>query len=201
MRRVVPLVIPEGEEEELRELMAGGCKGEYRGCLSVLLRARGVHPRDVAETLGVTRRSVERWVKAYRAHGVAGLRSRKRPGRRRRIDEAQRRRIAEVALKGPEAFGYLKNEWSVRLLARHLTRELGIEISRAHVWRILRDLGIVYKRPKAVVKGPDPDYEEKARVVEDYKRAASALLKGGCSSLRGRDLAGAQPIIRAWMDA
>lgn len=173
------MVISEGEEEELRELMAGGCKEEYRRCLSVLLRARGVHPRDVAETLGVTRRSLERWVKAYRADGVAGLRSRKRPGRRRRIDEAQRRRIVEVALKGPKAFGYLKNEWSLRLLSRHLTRELGIKISRAHVWRILHDLGIVYKRPKAVVRSPDPDYQEKASMVEDYKKAASALLKGG----------------------
>lgn len=179
MRRVVPLLISKGEEEELRELMAGGGKEEYRRCLSVLLRARGVHPGDVAETLGVTRRSVERWVKAYRANGVAGLRERTRPGRRRRIDEAQRRLITEVALKGPRAFGYLKNEWSIRLLSRHLTRELGIEVSRAHVWRILRELGIVYKRPKAVVKSPDPDYEEKAQRVKDYKRAASALQKRG----------------------
>jgi hypothetical protein len=64
-----------------------------------------------------------------------------------------------------------------RLLARHLTRELGIEVSKTHVWEILRELAIVYKRPKAVVRSPDPDYEEKACMVEDYKKAASALQK------------------------
>lgn len=163
----------------MRRLMAEGGKGEYRRCLAILLRARGAHPRDVVEALGVTRRSLERWVKTYRAHGVAGLRGRKRPGRRRRIGEAQRRSIAETVLKGPKAFGYLKNEWSIRLLSRHLTRELGIKISKTHVWEILRELRIVYKRPKAVVKSPDPDYEEKARMVEDYKEAASTLLKKG----------------------
>lgn len=179
MRPVIPLVISEDEEKGLRRVMAEGGKEEYRRCLAVLLRARGVHPKDVAEMLGVTRRSLERWVKAYKAHGVAGLRSRKRPGRRRRIGEAQRRCIAEIALKSPKAFGYLKNEWSIRLLSRHLTNELGIKISRAHLWRILHELGIVYKRPKSVVRSPDLDYEEKARMVEDYKKAASTLLKKG----------------------
>jgi hypothetical protein len=31
---------------------------------------------------------------------------------------------------------------------------------------ILRELSIVYKRPKAVVESPDPDYAEKVRLVE-----------------------------------
>lgn len=163
----------------MRGLMAEGGKGEYRRCLAVLLRARRMHPKDITGTLGVTKRSVERWVKAYRAYGVEGLKRRPRLGRRRRIGEAQRRLIAEVALKGPRAFGYLKNEWSVRLLARHLTKDLGIKISRAHVWRILHELGIVYKRPKAVVRSPAPDYDEKASIVEEYKGAASDLSKKG----------------------
>lgn len=179
MRLATPLVVSRSEEEKLRKLMAEGGKGEYRRCLAVLLRTQGMHNADIAATLGVTRRSVERWVKTYRAGEVDGLKGRTRPGRRPRIVEAHRRLIAETALKAPRAFGYLKNEWSVRLLASHLTKELGIEISRAHVWRMLRDLGIVYKRPKAVVRSPDPDYEDKARKVEGYKKAASALEKRG----------------------
>lgn len=179
MRRAVPLVLSEGEEDGLRRLMADGDKGEYRRCLAILLKAEGTSSQAIANTLGVTKRSVERWVKEYRAHGIAGLRRRPHPGGKPRITQEQMRMIVETALKGPRSFGYLKNEWSVRLLARHLTEELGIRISKTHVWEMLRDLGIAYKRPKAVVRSPDPDYEEKARMVEDYKRMASELLKGG----------------------
>jgi len=40
----------------------------------------------------------------------------------------------------------------MRLLAEHLSRELGI--SKTHVWEILKEL--VYKRLKAMVRGQDP---------------------------------------------
>jgi len=46
---------------------------------------------------------------------------------------------------------------SARLLAEHLSRELGI--SKTHVWEILKEL--VYKRLKAVVRGQDPGGEGK----------------------------------------
>lgn len=179
MRRAIPLVFSEDEEEGLRGLMAHGSKEEYRRCLAVFLRAQGMPNQDIAAMLGVAKRSVERWIKAYRAHGIAGLRHRPHPGNRPRIAPDQKKTIIKVALQSPRAFGYLKNEWSVRLLSRHLTRELGIKISKTHVWEILRELRIAYKRPKAVVKSPDPDHEEKARIVKDYKEAAPALLKGG----------------------
>lgn len=179
MRRALPLVISESEEEGLRRLMAEGDRGEYRRCLAVLLRVKGTPNQAIAGILGVTGRSVERWIKAYRADGVAGLRRRPHPGGKPRITQDQGRTIAETALRSPRAFGYLRNEWSIRLLARHLTMELGIRISKTHVWEILHELGIVYKRPKAVVRGPDPDYGEKASMVEGYKKAASALLKRG----------------------
>jgi transposase len=56
---------------------------------------------------------------------------------------------------------------------------LGIEISKTHVWDILHELSIVYKRSKAVVRSPDPDYEEKAQRVEGCKRASSPLSRKG----------------------
>jgi transposase len=87
--------------------------------------------------------------------------------------------IAEIVLKEPRAFGYLRNEWSIRLLARHLTGELGIRMSKPLVWLILKELGIAYKMPKAVVESPDPEYEEKVGILEGYKEAASDLLKKG----------------------
>ena len=129
--------------------------------------------------LGVTRRSVDRWIEAYRVRGIEGLRRKPPPGRRPKITGDQRKAIVEAALKSPRAFGYLRNEWSVRLLAEHLSRELGIKISKSLVWLILKELGIAYKRPKAVVRSQDPDYEEKEKILAGYKNSASDLLKRG----------------------
>ena len=41
----------------------------------------------------------------------------------------------------PKTFGYLKNTWSVRLLATHLTSLLGMNVSPKQTWRIIHDLG------------------------------------------------------------
>ena len=38
------------------------------------------------------------------------------------------------------------------LLARHLSKEVYIKISKSHLARILHELGLAYKKPKAYVK-------------------------------------------------
>jgi transposase len=114
MRRPVPLTISEAEEEGLRKLMAEGDKGEYRRSLAIILRTKGAPSHAIAGMLGVTRRSVDRWIEAYRSGGIEGLKRKPRSGRKPRITEDQKKTIAEAALKSPRAFGYLRNEWSIR---------------------------------------------------------------------------------------
>jgi len=171
--------LTEAELGRLRAFMESCDKEEYRRALAVVQRAQGVPHRRIASTLGVHVRNVFRWVERYRRIGVDGLRTRRPPGKKRRIDQGERLRIREVALQSPRLFGYLKNDWSLRLLAHHLTEELGIKVSRAHVARILHEMGLVYKRPKAYVESPDPDYSAKKRAVEGYKRVSRALAKKG----------------------
>jgi hypothetical protein len=62
--------------------------------------------------------------------------------------------IKDIVLnKSPRTFGYLKNTWSIRLLATYLTSFLGTNVSRMQTWRIIHhDLGIVYKQPKLTAK-------------------------------------------------
>jgi len=168
------------EKSSLHGLMkATRSKREYRKASAILEKADGLTHETIAERHGVHEVTVQHWVKAYVKYGLDGLRDKPHPGRPSRYTKPQRRRIAELALKSPSLFGYLKNDWSVRLLARHLSREVGVKISKSHVWRILHEAGIVHKRPKATVKSPDPDYERKAAKVRGYKRIAPALKKRG----------------------
>ena len=174
------LVLSDAESAALKKFLSNARdSGEYRRGVALMLKAEGYSFKDISSRLGVGHRSVCRWVKGYKLRGLDSLRTKPRAGRRPRLSGEERRLIVETALKDPKLFGYLRNDWSIRLLSEHLTRRLGIKVSKSHVWRMLREAGIVYKRPKAVVRSPDPDYEDKARKVEGYKKAASALEKRG----------------------
>src|SRR5215831_1967501 len=81
-----------------------------------------------------------------------------------------------VLFNDPHIFGYLRNTWSLRSLAKCLTDELDIPISFKHVQRITKDLGVRCKRPKLELLHGE-DYEEGKERVENYKQIASALKK------------------------
>lgn len=174
------LILSKREEADVRKFMGETrSKEEYRRAEAVLYKAEGLSYRTIAKRMNAAYLSVYKWIQRYKKGGVNALRTKTHPGKKPRITPEQRKAIAQTVLQSPQAFGYLKNEWSVRLLAEHLTREMGIRVSKTHVWEILHELGIVYKRAKAVVESPDPDYPEKARRVEGYKKIAPALLKKG----------------------
>jgi transposase len=73
-------------------------------------------------------------------------------------------------------FGYIRNTWSLRSLAKCLTEELDIPISYRHLQRILKDMGIRCKRPKLELEHGS-DYEEGKKTVKNYKKMSSALKK------------------------
>jgi hypothetical protein len=62
-------------------------------------------------------------------------------------------------------FGYLKNTWSIRLLATYLSSLLEMNVSPMQTWRIIHDLGIVYKQPKLKLEKGD-DYGEKKEKID-----------------------------------
>jgi hypothetical protein len=63
-------------------------------------------------------------------------------------------------------------------LATYLTSLLGFNVSPKQTWRIVHDLGIVYKEPKLELdKEKDDDYVAKKGKVDRYKKVSSALLK------------------------
>jgi hypothetical protein len=57
-----------------------------------------------------------------------------------------------IISKSPPTFGYLKNNWSIRLLATYLTTILGMNVSPMQTWRIVHDLGMVSRRPKLALE-------------------------------------------------
>jgi transposase len=167
-----------GQKNSLKSLMKNTTtdKRHYRRLLAVLQKSNSRTFADIAKEHGVSIRSVQRWISAYLQMGTKGLEIRKPGGTKFRITGEDREIILSVLFNDPNIFGYIRNTWSLRSLAKCLTEELDIPISFKHLQRILKDMGIRCKRPKLELEH-GPDYEEGKKQVKNYKRVASALKK------------------------
>lgn len=152
-------------------------KKEYRRLLAIQQKAEGRTFEDIANEYGVSTRSVQRWIAAYIQSGIdGGVKMKKPGGSKSGITDEDKEIILSALFNDPHLFGYLRNTWSLRSLAKCLTNELGIPISFKHLQRITKDLGIRCKKPKLELLHGE-DYEEGKELVENYKQVASALKK------------------------
>ena len=110
--------------------------------------------------------------------GTKGLEIRKPISTKFRITDENREIMLSVLFNDPNIFGYIRNTWSLRSLAKCLTEELDISISFRHLQRILKDMGIRCKRPKLELEHDDgPDYEEGKKKVKNYKKSSISTQK------------------------
>jgi len=153
-------------------------KVEYIRGTALLMRAKRRKVKGVAQELHICMGAVFKWTSIYRRSGVDGLKRRHPSGRPPVVKDKAKKIIPELMKKDPKLFGFLKGRWVVRDMVSALKSE-GIRMSKSHMHRMLRELGLSYKRPKLTVKSPDPHYRVKERMVKNYKKAAPALEKRG----------------------
>jgi transposase len=115
---------------------------------------------------------VRKVIHDFNERGLDSLRPNYRGGRPRRIDRADRRRIVAVAGARPDSQGVALTRWSLPRLAGHLKDAGIVEISPAHLQRLLCEAGLSFQRTRSWKASPDPDYAAKAeRVLALYERA------------------------------
>src|SRR5262245_60208909 len=90
----------------------------------LLATAEGEGVRSMARRLEVSPTTVCLWRERYRKSGLAGLKTRARPGRPRRISAAKERSVVEATQRTPKA----ATHWS----ARRLAREVGLSPATVH---------------------------------------------------------------------
>jgi transposase len=154
-------------------------KEEYRRASAIIQKTKRIPYRTIAKNLGVNYRNVYDWIKYYKEYGLDYIRSeRNNTGRKPKISSDKNKQIIkEIVLNSPKAYGYLKNTWSIRLLAAYLTNILEMNVSPMQIWRIIHDLGIASKRPKLALEHGEKDYEQRKKIIYNYKKVSSALLK------------------------
>ena len=153
-------------------------KKEYRRAQAILKKAEGKTHKSIAKEHGVNERTTQRWAAIYVKKGIEGLKICLSSRSKSSITDEDREIILSALFNDPHLFGYLRNTWSLRSLAKCLTNELGVPISFKHLQRITKDLGVRCKRSKLELLHGE-DYEEGKERVKNYKQIASALKKRG----------------------
>ncbi len=94
--------------------------------------------------------SVYTWLHTLLAAGVAGLRSAPPAGRIPKLTGAQKARLRELLLAGPEAAGYPTGAWHSPLVAALIEREFGVRYAVGYLPALLRSIGFRYQQARLV---------------------------------------------------
>src|ERR1051325_11355344 len=107
----------------------------------VRLAHRGRPRQDIAADLGVHRKTVTRWLHAYRTDGLDGLQPKKAQGRPAKIPPALADEVRRWVIEGPAKQGLDRANWTHEELADHLRKTKGIQTSRSAVQRFCAKIG------------------------------------------------------------
>jgi len=166
---VRPLAPAEGQRLKRISRQAKHSSTRQRAAI-LLASATEMSAPEIAELWMSDESHVRKVIHEFNRHGFASLRPRFRGGRPRRISGDDEARIVAVAGARPDTLGVPLTRWSLAKLAEYLGGQ-GIEISPAHLGRILARAGLSFQRTRSWKASPDPDYEAKAaRVLALYRQ-------------------------------
>jgi transposase len=151
------LLLRDGDRVELERLTRSSMvsAGMASRARIVLLAADETPNHQIAEKVGVSRPTVNKWRSRYAERGLDGLADEPRPGPARTVD--QRKIITETLTPPPKRLGV--THWSSRLLAQRL----GVShVTIAQAWK---DFGVKPWKAETFKFSTDPELDAKIRDV------------------------------------
>jgi len=120
---------------------------------------RGMSQSEAGRVFGVSRQSINSWLRQFRTRGVVGLRARKR-GRPRqsRLTSVQSAMTVRIITKGcPDQLGFPFALWTREAVGAVLQRRFGVVVSVWTVGRYLQDWGFTPQKPVRRAYEQDPE--------------------------------------------
>jgi transposase len=163
-----PLAMPKPTAAELAALdtlyrTTHVARVRTRAQMVLLALERGLAAPAIAAIVREHEETVRRWLKRYRAEGVAGLRDRPMPGAPTKTDAAYAEQLVAAVRRRPRSLGQPYSLWTLRRLADYMAEQTGVRVSYETVRRLLAAAEVVLRRPQHTVSSPDPEYAVKKR--------------------------------------
>jgi transposase len=113
---------------------------------ALLLVLEGQRPGWIAQVLGLTRMSLNRWIRAVNERGIQGLVSKFHPGRPPRLTQSIAQQVEQHLEQSPHTFGLNRARWDGPTLVVHLKRDFGIKLKVRQAQNWMHQLGYRLKR-------------------------------------------------------
>jgi transposase len=130
---------------------------ERRRLRALRLLREGFAPVEVAQRVGVDRRSVRRWRAGFEQGGLAAIRARPAPGRPPRLAMARRDQLEQSLRRGARAYGYATDLWTCPRVAELIHRQFGVRYHVDHIGRVLHALGWSPQKPERRARERDEE--------------------------------------------
>jgi transposase len=174
---MIRIHLSEAETQRLEQAFPSATDGKLRDRLNaVRLACRRRRRQQSADDLGMSTRSVQRWLNAYLERGLDGLAPRKAPGAPSKIPADWGDAVQRWVIEGPAKQGLDRANWTHPELAEHLYRTHGVRTSRSAVQRLCAKLGIRLYRPTYRSLRGDEAKQAKAREdLAELKRGPTRM--------------------------
>jgi putative transposase len=144
---------------------------EQRRLLAAKLFKKNIPQAEIARKLRVTPAAVNYWHIAWEKNGIKGLKSKGPTGFPSKLTPQKRVSFKEAVLKGPKAYGYETNLWTLERLSAVMKKSVGIKFGHNHTWEIVRELGFTPQKPQLKAK------ERNEQAITEWKKKRLPGLK------------------------
>lgn len=160
-----PLTPKELEDLESFIRTSKDAKLRDRARMAYWFHKRNMTIEEIADLLDLHRDTVAMWIDRFEKLGFDGLKDFPRSGAPPRADPLYITMLLDLVRGTPHTLGYPTHSWSCQMLAYHLFQEVDVSLSDERVRQILEEHGFVCRRPKAIVRSPDPLKWEKIETI------------------------------------
>ena len=114
---------------------------EERRARAIELYRQEIHKADICKELGISIRSLDRWISIYEHEGEGQLKARFIHGRPKKLYSTQLTRLKTLLEDGPQGSEYATAQWTSASVAELIRSKFGINYNTRYLPRLLRSLG------------------------------------------------------------
>lgn len=133
---------------------------------ALLLVSRGNRERDVAQVIGVGRRTLQDWIHRYRQKGIAGLTQGPFTGSKSRLTDEQKAELTRIIAAGPQEAGLDTGVWTTPIIVKLVRDLFGVSYHPDHMNKILHGLRFSVQYPAKKLSKADEKAQRTWRLEE-----------------------------------
>lgn len=166
--------LTKNERLEIENLYRKGPNSRVRKrAQAIRLSSKGYTIPQISEILGCNQQSIHNWFNCFETDGLDGLYDKPRKGRPIVATAEYRSRLVNAIKTNPRQMGYPFTVWTITRIRAHMARELKILLSESRVRQIMKEEGLVFKRPKHTLsqKRDKNGFAEVRDLLEQVKKS------------------------------